>query len=131
MGAMPAERMPPLILVVDDDPDIRDVLRWILEDGGYRLAVAADGAAGLAVAEGQAPDLILLDVSMPRLDGPGFCRAYRAAGGSAPIVVVTASNPADMDATVGACGAVGYMHKPFDIDDVLAVVAEHLTASMP
>jgi two-component system response regulator MprA len=119
---------PPLILVADDDPEIRELLAILLSDEGYRVVVAADGLRALDVAREESPGLILLDVSMPRLDGPGFCLAYREGGGAAPIVVLSATLDAAIEATVEACGAVAHVVKPFEIDDLLSTIATAIAA---
>jgi DNA-binding response OmpR family regulator len=113
----------PTILIIDDDPDIREMLALLLNDAGYRIAGAVDGLDGLAVAAFMRADLILLDLAMPRLDGPGFCRIYRERGGSAPIVLITAAQPAAVQVAVEACGAVAFVAKPFGIDEILDAVA--------
>ena len=78
----------------------------------------------MALATSDDVDLILLDVVMPLFDAADFCRAYRDAGGQAPVVLVTASNPDEADKAVEACGAVGCIRKPFEIDTVLTTVAQ-------
>jgi CheY-like chemotaxis protein len=119
---------PPLILVADDDPEIRELLGMLLRDEGYRVVAAADGLRALDAAREESPGLILIDASMPRLDGPGFCRAYRANGGTAPIVVISARLDAEIEATVEACGAVAHVVKPFEVDDLLSTVATAIAA---
>jgi two-component system OmpR family response regulator len=116
----------PLILVVDDDPDIRDVLKVLLDDEGYRTVTASDGLEAVEVAHRARPDLIMLDAVMPFMDGPEFCRVYRAEGGTAPVIVMSASTPRRIRATVEACGAVASIDKPFRIEAVLATVARCL-----
>jgi two-component system chemotaxis response regulator CheY len=126
---MAAEGIPALILVVEDNRDLRELLVMMLADEGYRFATAIDGIDGLGVAREERPDLILVDAGMPRLDGAGFCRAYREAGGPAPVILVSAGDPELIEKTVEACGAVAYIGKPFDVDLVLDTVARHLPAS--
>jgi two-component system, chemotaxis family, chemotaxis protein CheY len=128
-GAMATERIPALILVVEDDRDLRDLLVMMLSDEGYRVVTAADGLDGLKVARGDSPDLILVDAGMPRLDGAGFCRAYRAEGGPAPVILVSAGHAEQIATTVEACGAVAYIAKPFEVDLVLDTVTRHLPAA--
>jgi DNA-binding response OmpR family regulator len=119
---MPAREPKPVVLVAEDDPDIRDVLFAVLEDAGYRVVTANDGCAALEVADQEHPDIILVDAGMPHLDGAGFCLAYRQAGGEAPVVLVSAAHPEMIAATVKACGAASFIAKPFEIDHVIAVV---------
>jgi CheY-like chemotaxis protein len=112
----------PLVLVVDDDPDILDAICDILEGEGYRVARARDGAQALERVEGEVPALILLDLMMPVMDGVGFARALRLRGLAAgvPIVVVSADGHPSRAADVGA---QGYLAKPFDIDLLLTQVS--------
>jgi CheY-like chemotaxis protein len=109
------------VLVVDDDPEIRDVLREVLELAGRAVVEAADGRAALAAAAARAPALILLDVRMPLMDGLAFASAYRARSGRpAPIILMTGRE--DPAAAVLATGADALLPKPFDLGDVLALV---------
>jgi CheY-like chemotaxis protein len=113
---------PPLVLVVDDDPDILDAICDILDAEGYRVSRARHGQEALEQVEHELPDVILLDLMMPVMDGVAFSQALRRrpAGAEVPIVVISADgNP--QRAT--AVGAVGYLAKPFDIDALLAQVA--------
>jgi DNA-binding response OmpR family regulator len=121
-----SEGLAPLILVVEDDHGLRELLVALLAGEGYRVVTAADGLDALEVVGRGPPDLILVDAGMPRLDGAGFCRAYRAAGGAAPVIVVSAASPRRIAATAVACGAAAFVAKPFNIADVLATVARHL-----
>jgi CheY-like chemotaxis protein len=113
---------PPLVLVVDDDPDILDAICDILDAEGYRVSRARHGREALEQVEHELPDVILLDLMMPVMDGVAFSQALRKRpeGSDVPIVVISADgNP--QRAT--AVGAVGYLAKPFDIDALLAQVA--------
>ncbi len=105
----------PRVLVIDDDPSIRMVIRYVLGDEGYEVDQAADGQAALESISRQHPDLILLDMKMPAMDGWEFARHYRAQyGHRAPILVLTAAqDPARRGADVGA---EDYLSKPFDLD---------------
>lgn len=117
----------PLILVAEDDRDIREMFHDLLADEGYRTIMATDGAEVLGLALSAAPALILLDLGLPLLDGPSFCRAYRERGGAAPIVLVTAANQKAVKEALAACGAAAYIRKPFDIERVLDTI-ERFTA---
>jgi CheY-like chemotaxis protein len=112
----------PVILVVEDDTDIRAVLTMLLESEGYCVVEAIDGQDALMLAFGREIDLILLDVAMPRVSGTEFCLAYRNRGGHAPVVLITAAENEAVVAAVEACGAVGHIRKPFDLDHVLETV---------
>jgi CheY-like chemotaxis protein len=113
----------PLILVVDDYDLLRSVVRMTLEDEGYDVADAADGAEALVLSQTVVPALIILDVAMPVLDGPGFVAAYRAQPGPhAPIVLMTAAK--DEPRWLAELGTIGHMRKPFDLDALVRVVAD-------
>ena len=114
------------ILLAEDDLDIRDFVAMALEGEGYDVAAAANGQAALEAARAQPIDLILLDLAMPLLDGPEFCRAYRAEGGRAAVVLLTAASPDKVAVGMEACGAVAYLLKPFTIDALLDTVTQHL-----
>jgi len=110
------------VLVVDDNEDILSLLALILEGEGYRVETAADGREGLEAVGRGMPDLILLDMKMPVMDGWEFAREYRAKydRGGAPIVVLTAA--ADAKKYAGEIGAAAWIGKPFDLDALLDIV---------
>jgi two-component system, chemotaxis family, chemotaxis protein CheY len=112
------------ILVVEDDEMIRTSVVWALEDTGYVVVQAENGQQALAAAVATPPNLILLDMRMPVLDGWGFAVAYRDLGTpTAPIIVLTAAHDAETRAE--QVGAVGYLGKPFELDELLAMVKHH------
>ncbi len=112
----------PLVLVVDDDPDILEAICDILEAEGYRVARARHGEEALSRVDAERPDVILLDLMMPVMDGVAFSHALRLrpAVRDVPIVVISADGNPQRAASVGASG---YLAKPFDIDALLAQVA--------
>ena len=111
----------PKILVVDDDDDIRRIAALSLQRlGGFQVVLAADGAAALELARAEAPDLILLDVSMPDIDGPATLAALRATPSTAsiPVIFFTATaNEAEVLRLV-SLGAAGVLAKPFEVQDL-------------
>jgi two-component system response regulator MprA len=108
----------PRILVVDDDSSIRQVIAYALGDEGYQVDEASDGEAALASVGRQHPDLILLDMKMPGVDGWEFARLYRERYERvAPIIVLTAARDAAQRAS--DINAVSYIPKPFDLDALL------------
>ena len=112
------------ILVVDDEPSIVDLVRFTLEDADVRVVEASDGAEALVMARRIRPDLILLDVQMPRLDGFEVCRQLRRepSFARAPIILLTAAGQeADRARGLGA-GADEYLTKPFSPLALLALV---------
>jgi two-component system, chemotaxis family, chemotaxis protein CheY len=126
---MPALLERATILVIDDDEDVVDVIRFVLESAGYAVVCALDGRAGLEVAFAAHPDLILLDLRMPVMDGPTFAEEFRRRGGSTPIVVVTAADDARRRAA--AIQAAGWIAKPFEPADLVRLVARQLAGEHP
>jgi len=108
------------ILVVDDEPDIRATVSAMLEIEGYNVAEASNGAAALAAIEQRLPDIILLDMRMPILDGWGFAAELRRRGHQTPIVVMTAARDAARWARDIAAAA--FVAKPFGYDDLISAV---------
>src|SRR5215467_4612208 len=121
-------RTPPRILVVDDNPSNVDILRARLSTHGYEIVTAADGEEGLAAVREHLPDLILLDVMMPKLDGIEVCRRLRADASMPfiPVILVTAkSDPKDVVAALEA-GGDEYLTKPVDHGSLVARVKSML-----
>jgi two-component system chemotaxis response regulator CheY len=118
----------PLVLVVDDDPDILDAICDILEGEGYRVARARHGAEALERVEAEQPAIILLDLMMPVMDGVTFAQALkeRPERQRIPIVVISADGNPQRAASIGAAG---YLAKPFDIDALLSQVAQMTTCA--
>jgi two-component system response regulator MprA len=102
------------VLVVEDNPELRDLVAEILIDEGYVVQTADDGVAALEVVARQEPDVIILDMRLPRMNGWEFSEALRARGVDIPIVVLTAAQNSQQWAA--EVGAVGFVAKPFDID---------------
>jgi len=117
------------ILVVDDEPDILLMLRMALEDESYEVVLAADGEMALARIEEHSPDLVVLDLMMPVLDGYGVLDRLKSSGSTLPVVVLSARNDqADVDRAL-ALGAAEFMSKPFDLDRLLKLVASILAGA--
>jgi two-component system chemotaxis response regulator CheY len=115
------------VLVVEDDEGIRDMMEMVLDSEGYEVVSATNGIMALALLEEERPDLILLDMRMPGMDGWEFARRYaELPDPRPPIVVVTAAQDAARRATEIA--AQGYLAKPFGIDELLEVIDSHLAA---
>ncbi len=108
------------VLVADDDRAIRESLTTALELHGYEVTACRDGVEALAAFRAARPDVLVLDVMMPGVDGLGVCRVLRAEGDRIPILMLTARvETADRVAGLDA-GADDYVPKPYDIDEVLA-----------
>lgn len=117
------------ILVVDDIPANRTLLRNTLEPSGYEVLLASDGEAGLKVAARALPDLILLDVMMPKMDGIETCRRLKAheRASGIPVIFITAKGEVQDIVDGFRAGGVDYIAKPFQMEEVLARVQNHLT----
>ena len=116
-----ASRQPPRVLIVDDDARVRQAIQWALEGEGFVVETAADGQAALELAARRPPDLVLLDMTLPTLDGYGVAQALRRDHGPAlPILAVTADGQAPEKAR--RVGAYAFVRKPFELDDLLAAV---------
>ena len=107
------------VLIVEDDKHIADLLQLYLEKEGYAVTVASDGGLGLEKFRAISPDLVLLDVMMPVMDGWQVCRAIRAES-QTPVIMLTAKAETDDKITGLKCGADDYITKPFEMREVLA-----------
>lgn len=111
----------PVILVVDDDPDIRQVLHWTLEDAGFAVHTAQDGPSALERAAVHAPALVVLDIGLPDTDGTVLASHLREmCGDHIPVLVMTADGRAAEKAQ--RAGAYAYLHKPFEDTELLNAV---------
>lgn len=113
------------ILVVDDDDELADVVRQVLRDAGYSVATVRHGAAALELVQHTSPELILLDLVMPIMDGWSFVSLYRRrARADARIILFTGNaHAAEIAKTLGADG---YIMKPFDVADLVGMVGREL-----
>ena len=110
----------PRVLVVEDDRAVRESLRRSLQFNGYDVELANDGAEALAGIAQLRPDVIVMDVMMPRLDGIETTRALRSVGNSVPILVLTARDAVGDRVEGLDAGADDYLTKPFALDELLA-----------
>ena len=109
------------VLVVEDDPTIRQLVAYALSDEGYEVEEAANGRAALERVERRHPDLIILDMKMPEMDGWEFALLYRARYAQrVPIIVLTAARDAAQRSE--DIGAESYVAKPFDLEDLIGHV---------
>jgi two-component system response regulator MprA len=121
----------PRVLVVDDDRAVRDSLRRSLEFNGYEVVLAGDGAEGLVAVGAQHPDVVVIDVMMPRLDGIETTRALRAAGNDVPVLVLTARDAVGDRVEGLDAGADDYLTKPFALEELLARLRALLRRVVP
>ena len=118
------------VLVIEDDEGIQKFLRRGLAYDGYDVDVASDGLTGLATARDNPPDLVVLDLMLPGIDGLEVCRRLRS-GGDVPIMILTAKDSVN-DRIIGLdMGADDYMVKPFDLDELLARIRALLRRVQP
>jgi CheY-like chemotaxis protein len=119
----------PLILIVEDHEDTRFMLRTILEMRGMRVAEAVDGEAGVRVAEETRPDLILMDGTLPRLDGLGATRLIRESETlrGVPVVILSGHAAPKSQEAAFAAGCSDYLVKPLDFDQLYRILHKHLT----
>ena len=110
----------PRILVVDDEPAVRDALSRALEIEGYRVELAADGAEGLSRLDSAEPDLMILDVTMPVMGGLEACRRVRSVGHRTPILMLTARESVPDRVSGLDAGADDYLVKPFALAELIA-----------
>ena len=116
--------MPARILIVDDEPNIVVSLEFLMRQKGYETQVARDGEEALAAVESFRPDLVLLDVNMPRRDGFEVCQKLRADGWTELKIVMLTAKGRDIEIEKGlALGADAYVTKPFSTRELVARVA--------
>ena len=113
-----------MVLVVDDDPSILGLIVDILDSEGYSVVSARNGAEALREVRRTHPDIVLLDMQMPVLDGWEFMQLVHDSGLQFPVMIMTAGHKA---AKVAAdVGATDYVGKPFELDELLSKLAQHL-----
>ena len=111
----------PLVLVVEDEPDLRDAVRAVLEDEGFRVETASDGQQALERAGQIHPELVVLDMSLPRLSGEEVAAGLWTLFAQPPPIVVMSAAGAIAE-RAQRVGAATYVAKPFDLDDLTAAV---------
>ncbi|NOX54672.1 MAG: response regulator [Planctomycetes bacterium] len=117
----------PRILLVDDDTDVLQSTRELLQEEGYEVLVAEDGAQALAFAERDAPDLVILDIVMPHHNGLSVLQRLRRGSRRPPkIIVLTGNAEPRVRQCAQSAGVDAFVQKPFDIDQLLATVQDLL-----
>jgi len=114
------------ILVVDDDPDIRDILRDTLNSLGARMITASNGQEGLERVNKESPELVLLDIEMPIKNGLDVLKELRQNGSDATVLMITAYGPLERAVEAMREGAFDFISKPFDLDHITIVVEKAL-----
>ena len=118
------------VLIIEDETNIADLLKLYLKKEGYHVETAADGGAGLTLFRSLKPDLVLLDLMMPVMDGWEVCKAIRAES-QTPVIMLTAKSETDDKVAGLKLGADDYITKPFEMKEVLARVEAVLRRSEP
>jgi two-component system, OmpR family, response regulator len=119
---MPVNDRIPQVLVVDDEPNIRELVQVALKFHGCSVTTASTGREALRQADATKPDLIVLDVMLPDLDGFEVCRRLRAAGNEVPVIFLTARDTSSDTVTGLAIGGDDYVTKPFSVEALVARV---------
>lgn len=125
--------MPKRVLVVEDEPNIVESLSFLVRQAGYNILIARDGLSAVRTLEEHVPDLILLDVMLPRMDGFDVCKTIRADErlSHIPIIMLSAKGK-DLDRRKGLeLGANDYLTKPFSTREVIAKIKDYLEESEP
>ncbi len=113
---------PKTVLVVDDDADIRLAVQAVIERKGYRVLTASDGNAGLAVAEREAPDLVVVDMMMPKKSGFLVLEKLKSRAGGPKVIMITGNEGSRHKAYAEALGVDDYLRKPFEMARLLEIV---------
>lgn len=117
------------ILVVDDEPDIRELVREILEDEGYRVTVAEDGESARTAFARSTPDLVLLDIWMPDVDGITLLKEWSAGGLECPVVVMSGHGTVETAIEATRLGAADFVQKPISLARLLSIVSQALDSA--
>jgi DNA-binding response OmpR family regulator len=110
-------------LVIDDAPEIAELVEFALRRGGYEVSIAVDGERGIEAAKAQQPDVILLDLTLPGIDGFETCRRLRTFSDACIVILSGAVRDSDREGSIAA-GADGHIAKPFSPKDLARQVAE-------
>ena len=122
--------MPPKkILVVDDEPEVRKLMEHFLTSKGYDVRIAENGRVGLAALDSFQPNLVLLDMHMPELDGAGTLREVARRWPTLPVIMVTVNEDVETTSRLLQLGAADYVPKPFDLDYLEQAIGIQLSAA--
>ena len=116
------------ILVVEDDENVREFVDMVLTNAGYLVATASDGSSALNLLRRSRPNLILLDIALPKLSGLEVLKTLRQRGNDTQVLMMTANRSADVVREVMALGGNGYLLKPLEPEELVARVRKALAA---
>jgi CheY-like chemotaxis protein len=121
----------PRVLIIDDNPAVREVMKHILLRAGWEAVAAASAKAGLELLQAQDVDIALVDIEMPQMDGYDFCTYLKThpRWGRLPVVLMTGRSITGVPQKAQAVGAVEVVSKPFDTDALLARMRRHVDAA--
>lgn len=122
----PKGRAKPAVLIIDDEPDVCVLFQRLLEPEGYRVITAGDGPEGIEKNEQANPDLIILDLKMPQMDGIATLRRIRAKDEDVPVIILTGYGSAETAREAVDLDVYEYIAKPFRPADIIAAVKEAL-----
>src|SRR6476469_7772765 len=126
-----AESQQKLILIVDDDRELVEALRTMLERQGYRVMQAHDGHQGKQAIYNQRPDLVILDMMMPRMGGYPVLEHFRGKTDAPPVIMITANEGSRHKVYAEYLGVIDYIRKPFAMERLLETVNKALSAAKP
>ena len=118
------------ILVIEDDPLIRETLEYSLRGAGFTVSAAENGMNGLSKVKDNPPDLVLLDLLLPEIDGFEVCRRIRSSGESVPIIMITALEDQQSKLKGFSLGADDYITKPFSVEELVARINANLKRTL-
>ena len=120
----------PQVLVIDDEKDICDLIKKVLTQEGWSVLTALDGESGLEIVEEEKPDIVLLDLKMPKMDGVEALRRIRRIDKNIVVIIITGYGTMDTARMAMKLGAFDYITKPFDLNHVLTVIKDGLKLSL-
>ena len=120
-----------VILIVDDDPELSDGIRAVLENHGHKVLQARDGQQGKTMVYNHRPDLVILDMMMPRMGGYPVLEHFKGKADAPPIIMITANEGSRHKAYAEYLGVVDYIRKPFAMERLLEAVERGLSGKPP
>ena len=121
--------MPGKILVVDDEPEVRQLMEHFLTDRGYEVRIAENGRLGLAALDTFTPDVVLLDMHMPEMDGLETLQRLASRAPSLPVIMVTVNDDVETTSRLLQLGAADYVPKPFNLEYLEQAINIQLSAT--